>query len=268
MVERDLWLLDTGATGHFTYDPRLLENYAECSRVLRCAGGNTFPIVGTGTLRLSLRSGEGVVCVTLMNVAHVPGLSHPLLSLRRIADAGNKYIGTLEGIRIVFAKSRDELFAPSCGQLNGLFDYRPDRSSEENVHAVIAAGARPTPPSAADINEFDCSHGHMREDLLRKTAKQIGVKLRGQLVPCQGCSEAKGIRKPVKPLTYKRATKPAKQCFVDLSGPKSVKSMGGKEYMMIVRYDYSRFIRVFLLRTKDETATYFSSTWQRSLPVR
>ena len=35
----DLWLLDTGATDHFTYDPRSLENYAECSRVLRCAGG-------------------------------------------------------------------------------------------------------------------------------------------------------------------------------------------------------------------------------------
>ena len=30
----DLWLLDTGATGHFIYDPRSLENYAECSRVL------------------------------------------------------------------------------------------------------------------------------------------------------------------------------------------------------------------------------------------
>ena len=60
----DLWLLDTGATGHFTYDPQLLEKYAECIRMLRCARGNTFPIVGTGTLRLSLRSGEGVVCVT------------------------------------------------------------------------------------------------------------------------------------------------------------------------------------------------------------
>ena len=59
-MEDDLWLLDTGATGHFTHDPRLLENYAECSRVLRCARGNTFPVVGTGTLRLSLRSGEGV----------------------------------------------------------------------------------------------------------------------------------------------------------------------------------------------------------------
>ena len=168
----DLWFLDTGATGHFTHDPRLLENYAECSRVLRCAGGNLFPIVGTGTLRISLRSGEGVVRVTLMNVAHVPGLSHHLLSLRRIADAGNKCIGTRQGIRW------DELFAPSCGQLNGIFGYRTGRFSEENAHAVIAPGARAT-PLAADINEFHCSHGHMHEDLLRKTAKQIGVKLQG-----------------------------------------------------------------------------------------
>ena len=177
----DLWLLDTGANGHFTHDRRLLENSAECSTVLRCAGGNTFPIVGTGTLRLSLRSGKGVICMTLMNVAHVPGLSHRILSLRRIADEGNKYIGTREEIRIGFAKSSDQLFAPSCGQLNGLFSYRTDRSSEANVHAVIAPGPRPTSSTAADINEFHCSRCHMHEALLRKTAKQIGVKLQGQL---------------------------------------------------------------------------------------
>ena len=140
LIGDELWLLDTGATGHFTYGPRLRENYAECSRVLRCAGGNTFLIMGTCTLRISLRSGEGMVCVTSMNVAHVPGLSHHLLSLRRIADAGNKYIGTQEGIRIVFAKSSDELFAPSYGQFNGIFGYSTDRSSEEKIHAVIASG--------------------------------------------------------------------------------------------------------------------------------
>ena len=98
----------------------------------------------------------------------------------------------------------------------------------------------------------------MHEDLLRKTAKQIGVKLQGQLVPYQGCSEAKGIRKPVKPFTYTRATKPAEWCFVDLSGPKSVKSMRANKYMVVVRDVFLRFTRVFFLRTKDETATYFS----------
>ena len=66
-----------------------------------------------------------------MNVAHVPGLSHHLLSLRRTADAGNKCIGTREGIGIVFAKSGDELFAPSYGHLNGIFVYRTDRFSEK-----------------------------------------------------------------------------------------------------------------------------------------
>ena len=136
--------------------------------------------------------------------------------------------------------------------------YRTDESSEKNVHAVIAPGATPTPTTASDINQFNCSHGHMHEDLLRKTAKQIEVKLQRQLVPYQECSEAKGIRKPVKPFTYTRAAKPAERCFVDLLGPKCVKSMGGMEYMMIVRDDFSRFTRVFFIRTKDETATYYS----------
>ena len=78
-------------------------------------------------------------------------------------------------------------------------------------------------------------------------------------MPCQGCSETKGIRKPVKPSTYTRTAKPVERSFVDLSGPKSVQLPGGKEYiMMIVRDDFSRFTRVIFLRTKDETATYFS----------
>ena len=102
--------------------------------------------------------------MTLMNVAHVSGLSHHLLSLRRIVDVGTIYIGAREAIRTVFAKSGDELFAPSYGQSIGIFGYCTDRSSEEKAHAAIAPGTRPTPSTAADINDFHCSHGHMHED--------------------------------------------------------------------------------------------------------
>ena len=77
-------------------------------------------------------------------------------------------------------------------------------------------------------------------------------------MPCQGYSEAKGARKLVKPFTYTREAWPAERFFIDVSGPKSVQSPGGKEYMMIVRYNFSRFTRVLFPRTKDETATYFS----------
>ena len=121
---------------------------------------------------------------------------------------------------------------------------------------MITPGATPTPSTAADINDFHYSHDHMHEDLLRKTAKQIGVKPEGQLVPCQRCSKVKGIRKPVKLVIHTRAVKPAERCFVDLGRPKSVQSREMKVYMMIVRDDFSRFTRVFFLRNKHETAMY------------
>ena len=195
--------------------------------------------------------------MTLIDVAHVPGLSHHLLSLRRIADGGNKHIGTREGIRIFFEASGDELFAPLHGQLSCIFGYRNDTHSEEETHAVITPEAKPTPSTAADINDFRYSHDHMHEDLLRKTAKQIGVKLQGQLVPCQRCSEVEGIRKPVHLVIHTRTVKPAERCFVDLGRPKSVQSPETKEYMMIARDDFSRFTRVVFLRTKHVTAMYF-----------
>ena len=103
----------------------------------------------------------------------------------------------------------------------------------KKTHAVIAPGETPTSSTAADTNNFHCSYGYTHEGLLRKTAKQIEVKLQRQLAPCQGCSEAKGIRKPVKRVTHLRAVKSAARCFVDLAEPKSVQSLGGKENMMI-----------------------------------
>ena len=47
--------------------------------------------------------GEGGVAVRLLEVGHVLGLSHHLImSFRLIADTGNCYTGTSEGITKVF----------------------------------------------------------------------------------------------------------------------------------------------------------------------
>ena len=57
--DHHLWLLDIGASGHFTYDASQFRDYVECKRVLRCAGGNTYPMVGMGTLILCFRPEGG-----------------------------------------------------------------------------------------------------------------------------------------------------------------------------------------------------------------
>ena len=111
-----------------------------------------------------------MVHLELKNVAHISGLSHHLFSLRRVADTGNTYTGSAEGIRIDI-QSGKIMFAPSRGQLNGLYASRVSPPKRDRLaHNMIAPGA-PQSPQIVDINDFHSAHAHMHEDLLRKTAK-------------------------------------------------------------------------------------------------
>ena len=213
-------------------------------RVLRCAGGSTYPIVGRGNLSLSFRSDGRDVTLRLLDVDHVPQIRHHLLSLTRVQNSGHTYIGSREGFRIDL-KSGDSLKVPGPSRILKMYARRLDVCSDKSASAfaVIAPGAPPS-PQIVDINDFHCAHAHVHEDLLRKTAKQLGVQLTGELQPCRGCSEAKGLRRPIPRSTHTRAAKSASRVFVDLSGPKPVKSQGGKWYTMIVEDDYSRFTRL------------------------
>ncbi|CAM9736261.1 unnamed protein product, partial [Sphacelaria rigidula] len=47
--ESEPWVFDTGATQHLSPDSSGMTEYKEChDRVLRCAGGSTYPIVSRG----------------------------------------------------------------------------------------------------------------------------------------------------------------------------------------------------------------------------
>ena len=122
---------------------------------------------------------------------------------------------------------------------------------------VIAPGSANLHDTTVDINVFHCVHGHANEFLLRETAKSLGVELLGRLRPCTGCSMAKGYRKPIANSTKSRATKKLGRVFVDLSGPKSIPSLLGKKYVMIVKDDFTRYAWVYFLERKSDAADAF-----------
>ena len=64
--------------------------------------------------------------------------------------------------------------------------------------AMAAAVLRPGATTSADINELDVSLGHAHEGNLRETAKQMGIRVTGTLVPCSECAAAKGVRRFVR----------------------------------------------------------------------
>ena len=114
------------------------------------------------------------------------------------------------------------------------------RTRSDSACATIAPAVKPPNiDTEVDINDFYCSFGHGHKELLLETAKQRGITLTGELQEGKGCSMAKGRRKPMAKTTIDRADKCGGRFFLDVYGPKSIRSMVGKEYMLLVRDDFS-----------------------------
>ena len=80
-----------------------------------------------------------------------------------------------------------------------MYAYRPGALNDENANAVFAPGPEPSNRSTpVDIDAFHAAHAHAHEGALRKTAKQMGVTLKGELHKC------KGIRMPIPSMTHGR----------------------------------------------------------------
>ena len=132
------------------------------------------------------------------------------------------------------------------------------RARSDSACATIVPGVKPpNTDTEVDINEFHCSFGHVHNELLLETAKQRGVTLTGELHECKGCSMAKRRKKPIAKTTKSRADKRGGRVVLDVCGPKSVRSLGGKEYMLLVKDDFSRFSAVYFIRSKSEVSKYF-----------
>jgi transposase InsO family protein len=53
-------------------------------------------------------------------------------------------------------------------------------------------------------------------------------------------------------------TSPLELLHLDLFGPSTYDTLGGRRYGLVIVDDYSRYTWVFLLKSKDETYKYFS----------
>ena len=180
-------------------------NYCEGGGVVRIADGRTMPIEGIGKLQMSFWSGKDWVQVVLPNVAHVPLLGYNLLSLKRMADRGHKYVGEKKRVTL-HPKNGMTLFGPSVGKLNYFSGFRRPLDLSNPALATIATGNIPS-ALPVDINTFHTSRGPVHEKSLRSTAKQLGGVLEVSLRKHKGCSVAKGLGKSIGRTTSTRVDK-------------------------------------------------------------
>ena len=254
-VGNEAWVCDSGASTHMTPSADCMINFRECNLKLRIADGSTRTIKGYGDIKFVFRSGNGLVRVTPTSVAHVPDLRYNPFALPTLMKHGHTFEERPAGV-VVRLKSERSIVFPLTGNPYSLYGYLVDCSSRGDACAVLAPRKLPTEP-VVNINDYRCAARHSHETLLRKTAKQQRVVLEGKLLECEGCSMAKGLRRDIKQSTHTRADKKLGRVFVDFSGPKMVKSDGGKRFTLIVRDEFSRYTWVYFMRHKSYAAETF-----------
>ena len=195
------YIADSAATCNMTPDADGLTNYRECSRPLGLANGEEISIVGYGDLTVNFRTDHRWVRVKMNDVAHVPQLSHNLISLPSMTQKGHTYTGDKGGVTLKL-KGGETVFFPLVGKLCRQYGFRPEAAGSmvDTACTTIAPGKEKIPTTPTDINILHCTFGDTHEVLLKK--EQQGVNPSGELHECRGCSMAKGPRKPITRSTH------------------------------------------------------------------
>jgi hypothetical protein len=74
---------------------------------------------------------------------------------------------------------------------------------------------------------------------------------------CHGCLASKQTMLPFPIATSFRAQKPLQLVYVDLCGPITPATPGGNKYFMLLVDDYSRWMQVYMLKSKDQACEAF-----------
>ena len=245
---REQWIADSGATFHVTGNPA---GMVGCKppppgrSTLGVGDMRSLRVICFGKVPMIMHCKQGDVQVKLLDVAYVPGVQFNLFSLHA-----------------VMPKCSVSLDAEGAHILDGVLSLRRDAGSYVEATRVVetpiaAAVLAPGKLRRIDINDLHVCLAHFHADTLRETARQMGIKVFGELVPCAGCSEAKGRRMAVPWTTECRSTRPLERLFVDPSGQQP-RSAGGAQYLMMIVDDYSRVGWPYFLKRKSKVLIAFA----------
>ena len=244
--EFEEWLGDSGASTHITYSDYGMKNKKKCNVRVTVSTGEATTATVRGDLDMISDRGEKM---TLLNVLYVPSVKRNLLSTNKFIQRGAILLANEEKMQI---KKDGKTITLPCKQESGgnMYCLNAKRIVSESINDVGTAESTEEPskekslPKTLDIN---VAHGfcHLGEKLLRVTFNALGVKLTGNLVPCDGCCRANAKAKGVRKWTTTSADSIGERLYVDTSGPYPETESGSKYWICIVddktRKSWSKF---------------------------
>jgi hypothetical protein len=245
-VETDLY--DSGASRHMSPYRHRFENYVSIApKSITAADKRLFQAIGKGDLRIKIPNGKTTTSMLLKDVLYSPDLGLTLISISKITDANYATLFRGEVCRI-FDKGKK--LVGEVPKRNGL--YRVEHSVGRG--GETAGMVKET----VSIEELHRRMGHIAPEAAKRMVKDqavegIDLDPSSEIKSCASCQYAKMTRKPIQRTRVEpRASKFGEEIHSDLWGPSPVQTPGKRSYYVSFTDDYTRWVYLKLLRTKDE----------------
>ncbi|CAH9140422.1 unnamed protein product [Cuscuta epithymum] len=247
--ERSEWYLDTGASNHMTGDKGCFTNMDHTIKgKVRFGDGSIINIHGLGSVLFKCNNGEHL---SLNNVYYIPKLKSNIISLGQLDENGNRVVIKEGHLRVYDYNNR--LMFKVKRQGNRLFVAKLQIAQKVCLMLSMTDKAW----------LWHARYGHLNFQALRRltTNKMVdGVpEINHSNMVCDGCTLGKQHRSSFPDRANFRAKQQLELVHGDLCGPITPPTPGGNRYFMLLVDDYSRFMWIYLLKSKDEAFGAFKT---------
>jgi transposase InsO family protein len=245
-VKKKPWYLDSGCSRHMTGDKQSFLSFVEKE------GG----LVTFGNNEQSRIKGKGVIgkinSAKIENVQYVEGLKHNLISISQLCDSG---------FEVTFKPHTCEVRQESSGKI--LFTG----SRNKNVY-VLYLDELPVESCFISLEKdkwiWHKRAGHISMETISKISKLDLVRGLPKInfekdKICEACVKGKQVKSSFPPKEFISTKRPLELLHIDLFGPISIESLGGKRYGFVIVDDFSRFTWVLFLKHKYDSYEAFKT---------
>lgn len=244
------WCIDSGATSHMCHDLSKFEEMRPIqNQKVTLADDKSTNIEGKGTVVIKIQHKNKINSLRLENTLYVPDLNANLLSVSKSAANGKP---------IIFGDTEAFIVRKDTGQTIASAKCHGGLYFMSTIHESSAFAKQ----EKATIMDWHCRYGHLNESDLNNLMKREmvnGFKIIGHknLPDCEICIKGKQTAIPVPKVSEDRKTKLLDLIHSDICGPINCVSLGGARYFATFIDDKSRWVKVYMLKTKDEVKTAF-----------
>ena len=239
------FVVDSGSTHHILNDPRFFETLTPLAntREIRLANSTTLQAQGVGDAILNVHNGKRVVKIRLLKALYAPSINTALISVSQLcSESRYKVVISPQRASIITGKGKATAHVE-----NGLYVLTTTSDDAECLQTQAGSAI------CRSLKKAHSALAHINRKKVEKVLKMEGIKYVDDLHDCLACVQGKQHKPTFKSKpNFCRASRPG-YCHADLCSA-SQTSLGGANHFLAITDDFSKFRKVYFLKTKDEAA--------------